>query len=222
MHHPVLVRARPRTREGLLHQPFWRLLQTYSYRLAVGQEVAGHRDIPPIPSATNLGPAAAPRNGIERLSRNESCGFRVMARPHASRARKGNSRWPPAGGVITMPRNGQQPPRGIVPYRVPEKRREFMRKWRAANGDKLRKASQKWRTANLDKVRAARGTTAPRRQSECDPRHGEPFSALPLVRGEVPTTGRRRGRRGQQGYVARLRRGVDETCRRGGTIDVAQ
>jgi hypothetical protein len=40
-----------------------------------------------------------------------------------------------------------------VPYRDPEKRREFMRKWRAANRDKLRKASLKWRTANLDKVR---------------------------------------------------------------------
>jgi hypothetical protein len=52
-----------------------------------------------------------------------------------------------------MPRNGQQPLRGIVPYRDPEKRREFMRKWRAANRDKLRKASLKWRTANLDKVR---------------------------------------------------------------------
>jgi hypothetical protein len=40
-----------------------------------------------------------------------------------------------------------------VPYADPEKRREFQRKWRAANRDKLRKASLKWRTANLDKVR---------------------------------------------------------------------
>jgi hypothetical protein len=44
-----------------------------------------------------------------------------------------------------MPRNGQQPPRGSVPYADPEKRREFQRKWRAANREKLRKASLKWR-----------------------------------------------------------------------------
>jgi hypothetical protein len=60
---------------------------------------------------------------------------------------------PPARGVVTMPRNGQQPPRGLMPFKDPEKRREFMRKWRAANREKLRAASQKWRTANLDQVR---------------------------------------------------------------------
>jgi hypothetical protein len=52
-----------------------------------------------------------------------------------------------------MPRNGQPPPRGYVPYKDPEKRGEFHRKWRAANRDKIRKASQKWRTAHLDQVR---------------------------------------------------------------------
>jgi hypothetical protein len=44
-------------------------------------------------------------------------------------------------------------PRGSVPYTDPEKRREFQRKWRAANREKLRQASQKWRNANLDKAR---------------------------------------------------------------------
>jgi hypothetical protein len=43
--------------------------------------------------------------------------------------------------------------RGSVPHKDPQKRREFMRKWRAANREKLRQASQKWRTANLDKAR---------------------------------------------------------------------
>jgi len=44
-------------------------------------------------------------------------------------------------------------PRGSVPHKDPVKRREFMRKWRAANREKLRQASQKWRNANLDKAR---------------------------------------------------------------------
>jgi hypothetical protein len=44
-------------------------------------------------------------------------------------------------------------PRGSVPYPDPEKRREFQRKWRAANREKIREASQKWRNANLDKAR---------------------------------------------------------------------
>jgi hypothetical protein len=40
-----------------------------------------------------------------------------------------------------------------VPFTDPEKRREFHRKWRTANRDKIREASQKWRTAHLDQVR---------------------------------------------------------------------
>jgi hypothetical protein len=40
-----------------------------------------------------------------------------------------------------------------VPYTDPEKRREFMNEWRAANREKLRQASQKWRNANLEKAR---------------------------------------------------------------------
>jgi hypothetical protein len=52
-----------------------------------------------------------------------------------------------------MPRNGQQPRRGSVPHKDPEKRREFIRKWRAANPEKVREANRKWRTTNLDQVR---------------------------------------------------------------------
>jgi hypothetical protein len=48
--------------------------------------------------------------------------------------------------------NDQQPLRGLMPFKDQEKRREFMRKWRAANRERLRTASQKWRTANLEKV----------------------------------------------------------------------
>jgi hypothetical protein len=81
--HPVLVRARPRTREGPLHRPFWRLLQTNSYRLAVGQEVARHRDKPPIPSATNVGLAAARRSGIGWSSR-DNCAPRFHRMPRTS------------------------------------------------------------------------------------------------------------------------------------------
>jgi hypothetical protein len=54
-----------------------------------------------------------------------------------------------------MPRNGQQPPRGSVPHKDPEKRREGIRKWRAANREKIREANLKWRTANPDKARQA-------------------------------------------------------------------
>jgi hypothetical protein len=54
-----------------------------------------------------------------------------------------------------MPRNGQQPPRGIVPHEDPEKRRESVRKWRAANPEKVREANLKWRTGNRDKARLA-------------------------------------------------------------------
>jgi hypothetical protein len=64
-----------------------------------------------------------------------------------------NSRSSPAGGVVTMPRNGRPPPRGSVPYKDPEKRREGLRKWRAANPVKAREANQKWRNANRDKTR---------------------------------------------------------------------
>jgi hypothetical protein len=53
-----------------------------------------------------------------------------------------------------MPRNDQQPPRGIVPQEDPEKRRESVRKWRAANPEKVREANLKWRTANRDKAPA--------------------------------------------------------------------
>ncbi len=44
-------------------------------------------------------------------------------------------------------------PRGIVPYKDPEKRRAGIRKWRAANREKVREVDRKWRTANLDQVR---------------------------------------------------------------------
>jgi hypothetical protein len=40
-----------------------------------------------------------------------------------------------------------------VPHRAPEKRKEIIRKWRAANREKIRETSQKWRAANPDKVR---------------------------------------------------------------------
>src|SRR5580692_9590798 len=50
-------------------------------------------------------------------------------------------------------RNGQQPPRGYVPYKDPEKRRECVRRWRAANREKAREAAQRWRVANRDKSR---------------------------------------------------------------------
>ena len=60
----------------------------------------------------------------------------------------------PAGNrAVKMPRNGQQPPRGSVPYKDPEKRRESVRKWRAANREKTREANRKWRLANLEKSR---------------------------------------------------------------------
>jgi hypothetical protein len=52
-----------------------------------------------------------------------------------------------------MPRNGQQPPRGSVPYKDPEKRRECVRRWRAANREKAREAGQRWRAANREKSR---------------------------------------------------------------------
>jgi hypothetical protein len=40
-----------------------------------------------------------------------------------------------------------------VPYKDLEKRREDLRKWRAANREKARAANQKWRIANRDKTR---------------------------------------------------------------------
>jgi hypothetical protein len=43
--------------------------------------------------------------------------------------------------------------RGSVPYKDPEKRREGIRKWRAANRERIRETSLKWRTANPDKIR---------------------------------------------------------------------
>jgi hypothetical protein len=42
-----------------------------------------------------------------------------------------------------------------APQKDPEKRREFMRKWRAANREKLRAASRKWRNA-ISKSAASR------------------------------------------------------------------
>jgi hypothetical protein len=48
-----------------------------------------------------------------------------------------------------------------------------MRKWRAANREKLRQASQKWRNANLDKARQSTRAYRDRekvraRQRKCD------------------------------------------------------
>jgi hypothetical protein len=42
---------------------------------------------------------------------------------------------------------------GPVPHRDPEKSKEAIRKWRAANRERIREAGQKWRAANLDKAR---------------------------------------------------------------------
>jgi hypothetical protein len=42
-----------------------------------------------------------------------------------------------------------------MPYKDPEKRREGLRKWRAANREKAREANRKWRLANPDKSRRA-------------------------------------------------------------------
>jgi hypothetical protein len=53
-----------------------------------------------------------------------------------------------------------------MPYKDPEKRREVLRKWRAANREKTRMQQQSERGP---KNAAGRGTPAPRRQSECDP-----------------------------------------------------
>jgi hypothetical protein len=126
------------------------------------------------------------------------------------------------GRVARMPHKDPEKRREGIrkwPAANPEKIREANLKWRTANPDKARQASRAYREANLEEVRARQrqyqaakrarakkrgggGTPAPRRQSECDPRHGEPFRALPLVRGGVPTPGRRGGGSGQQGYVA--------------------
>src|SRR5271154_2157839 len=53
-----------------------------------------------------------------------------------------------------MARNGAVAgPWGSVTHKAPLKRRKSMRKWRAANREKLRQSSQKWRNANLEKAR---------------------------------------------------------------------
>jgi hypothetical protein len=91
-----------------------------------------------------------------------------------------------------MPRNGQQPPRGGMPHADPEKRREFHRKWRAANREKLRAASQKRRTVNLDHIRE---TERPYREANRERiranrrKHQAKKQAMAKERGDPDATG---------------------------------
>jgi hypothetical protein len=81
-----------------------------------------------------------------------------------------------------------------VPHKDPEKRREFIRKWRAATREKVREAYLKWRTAIATKPgwrtvnivrpilrRCARGSASIRPRSE----RGRKNAAIPKRRVEV-------------------------------------
>jgi hypothetical protein len=75
--------------------------------------------------------------------------------------------------------------------RRPEKRREFHRKWRAANREKLRAASQKRRTVNLDHIRETERAyrEANRERIRANRRKQAKKQAMAKQRGDPDATG---------------------------------